>query len=404
MSRLLEGIKVVELGTHIAIPKAARLMADWGATVIKVEPPKGEAWRVIGNSYGLPYDDDCNPIFQTPNAGKKSIAINLKEEKGKEILLKLLEDADVFLTNTRLKGLQKLGIAYEDIKDRFPRLVYAHFSGYGEHGPDKDRPGFDIASYWAKAGMPLEWGSRENGPFRPLPGFGDGTVATVVLSGILAALFGREKTGRGELLTTSLYGSALWFNSCGIVQAQYKQEGAYPMSRLDQPTPYHVIYQTADGDYFFFSIPTWNYSYNKLLTMMHLEQYIGDERFATLDSCRKNLPFIIAVFDEAFRSMSTAEVRAGFYALDSVFEIVSNPQDIPKDEQAWANGYLQNIRMEDGSEITVPATPIQFASAPAPGFTLAPHIGEDSWPILKSLGYTDETITEMLGEGIVAGQ
>ncbi|MCL1816975.1 MAG: CoA transferase [Clostridiales bacterium] len=404
MNQPLQGIKVVELGTHIAIPKAARLLSDWGADVIKVEPPKGEAWRVIGNSYSIPHSDDCNPIFQAPNAGKKSIAINLKDEKGKEILFKLLEDADVFLTNTRLKGLKALGISYEDIKDRFPRLIYAHFSGYGELGPEKDRPGFDIAAFWAKAGMPLEWSVKESAPIRPIPGFGDSTVATVALSGILAALIGREKTGKGEFLKTSLYGSALWFNSCGIVQSQYRTKGFYPLSRYDQSTPYNVTYQTKDGDYFFFSIPTWHKIYDKVLTMMHLEQYVGDERFATLDNCRKHLPFIMGEFDKAFRNMSTAEVKAGFYALDCVFEIVSDPQAIPHDEQALANGYLHKIRLENGSEITLPASPVQFANIEITPFKLAPQIGGDSSAVLTSLGYSNKEIEEMLQSGVVTGK
>ena len=300
MIELLKGIKVIELGTHIAIPKAARLMADWGAEVIKVEPPKGEAWRTIGNSYGIPYEEDCNPVFQAPNANKKCIALNLKDQRGREVLFKLLADADVFLTNTRLNGLKKLSLAYEDIHARFPRLIYAHFSGYGDTGPEKDRPGFDIAAYWAKSGLPLEWSTREAGPFRPLPGFGDSTVATVALSGILAALYGREKTGRGEFLKTSLYGCALWFNSCGIVQAQYQPEGTYPKARHSQPTPYHLIYRTKDGDYIFFSIPAWDNTYSGLLTMLHLERYIGDSRFATLSACREHMAFIVAEFDKAF--------------------------------------------------------------------------------------------------------
>lgn len=404
MSQPLEGIKVVELGTHMAVPAAARLMSDWGASVIKVEPPQGEAWRTMGNSYGIPYDNDCNPIFQVPNAGKKSIAINLKDEKGKEILLKLLEKADVFITNTRLRGLNKLGIAYEDLKDRFPRLIYAHFSGYGELGPEKDRPGFDITAFWAKAGMPLEWSTRESGPSRPLPGFGDSTVATVALSGVLAALYSREKSGKGEFLKTSLYSSALWFNNCGIVQAQYRPEGFFPLSRYGQPTPYHIIYQTRDGDYFFFSIPTWNDNYGKLLTMMGLDQYVGDERFATLAACRENMPFIAGVFDDAFRSMSTAEVTAGFNAMDYVFEIVADPQSIPKDEQAWANGYLQKIRLENGSEVILPATPVQFANADSTEFKLAPQIGEDSAEVLMELGYGRDSIEELLMEKIVAGK
>lgn len=404
MSRPLEGIKVIELGTHMAIPAAARLMSDWGATVIKVEPPQGEGWRTIGDSYGIPYDEDCNPIFQVPNAGKKSIAINLKDKKGLEVLLKLLQETDVFLTNTRLRGLKKLGLAYEDIKERFPRLIYAHFSGYGELGPDKDRPGFDIAAYWAKAGMPLEWSSHESGSFRPLPGFGDSTVATVALSGILAALYGREKTGKGEFLKTSLYGSVLWFNNCGIVQAQYRPEGCYPLSRYDQPTPYHITYQTQDGDYFFFSIPAWNDNYGKLLTMAHLERYIGDERFATLEACRKNLPFIAGVFDDAFHSMSTAEVVAGFNAMDCVFEVVADPQSVTKDEQAWANGYLQKVQLENGSEVILPTPPVQFANAETAEFKLAPQIGGDSAEVLESLGYNRDAIEKMLRDGVVAGK
>ncbi|MDL2302198.1 CoA transferase [Lachnospiraceae bacterium OttesenSCG-928-D06] len=399
--KLLEGIKVVELGTHISIPKAARLMAEWGATVIKVEPPRGEGWRTIGNSYGIPYDNDCNPIFQPPNAGKKSIAINLKSEQGKEIMYRLLGEADVFLTNTRMKGLKKLGFAYEDIQERFPKLIYAHFSGYGELGPEKDRPGFDIAAYWAKGGMPLEWSSKESGPCRPLPGFGDGTVATVALSGILAALYGREKTGKGEFLKTSLYGSALWFNSCGIIQAQYRKDGCYPLSRYDQPTPYHIIYQTKDDDYFFFSIPTWNDSYSKLLNMMHLENYVGDERFATLAACRENMRFIAGVFDDAFRKMTTKEVVDGFNSMDCVFEVVADPQSIPTDEQAWANGYLQKIQLENGSEVVVPTPPIQFMHAETAEFKLAPQIGGNSVEILNSMGYSQDDIDKMLEDGII---
>lgn len=401
MSYLLEGINVVELGTHIAIPEASRLLADWGASVIKVEPPKGEGWRTIGNSYGIPYDDDCNPIFQTPNANKKFIAINLRDEQGKELLFKLLEQADIFMTNTRLKGLEKLGITYDDIKERFPRLIYAHFSGYGELGPEKDRPGFDIAAYWAKSGMPLEWSTRESGPVRPLPGFADSTVATVALSGILAALYGREKTGHGEYLQTSLYSCALWFNSCGLIQAQYKPKGGYPRSKFEQPTPYHIIYKTRDEDYFFFSIPTWNTSCDKLLRMMHLEQFVCDERFMTLNACRKNMKFIAEVFDEAFSKMSTKEVVEGFHDLDCVFEIIADPQSVPEDLQAWENGYLQRVVLENGSCIVLPTTPIKFSNADTKEFHLASQIGGDSVEILKKLGYSQDDIAKLLQQDTV---
>ena len=400
MNGLLTGIRVVELGTHMAIPLAARLMADWGAEVIKVEPPKGEAWRTIGNSYGIPHDDDCNPIFQTPNTNKKNIAINLKQPEGRQVLMRLLEQSDVFLTNTRHRSLEKLGLAYDQIKLQFPRLIYAHFSGYGDLGPEKDRPGFDIAAYWAKAGMPLEWSTKESGPSRPLPGFGDSSVATVILSGILAALLGREHSGQGEYLKTSLYSCALWFNNCGLLQAQF-QSAAYPRSRCQQPTPYHMIYQTRDGDYFFFSIPTWANNCERLLRMMHLDQYVGDARLSTLDACRQNMEFVAQIFGSVFSNMSTEEVKAGFQAMDCVFEVVADPKDIPNDPQAWANGYLERITLENGTQAVIPTPPVQFARAQSRPFRLASPIGGDSCQVLRSLGYSEDEVAHLLQQGAI---
>ncbi|MDR1028098.1 MAG: CoA transferase [Clostridiales Family XIII bacterium] len=403
MKNLLEGVKVVELGSFMAIPVVARFMADWGAEVIKVEPPKGEPWRYIGNSYGLPYTSDCNPIFQVPNGNKRDIALNLKTAEGKEILDRLLSDADVFLTNTRPNALAKLGYDYDRLKDKCPRLIMAHFSGYGTEGPDKDLPGYDIASYWAKTGMPLEWATKEGGPFRPLPGFGDTTVGTVILSGVLAALYRREKTGRGEFVRSSLYGSALWFNNCGLISAQY-QKSDYPRSRFEQPSIYHVIYSTADGDYFTFSATRWDDMYADILREMKLDRYIGDPRFSTLKGGRQHLDECVPIFDEAFRKMSTEAVRDMFVRLDVVNEFITNPRDVASDEQAWANGYLGKVSMENGEEVVLPMSPVQFEDARPLPFRLAPGIGEHSVEILREYGYNDAAIEALLASGSVIAQ
>ena len=182
MNSPLEVLKVIELSTHVAVPKAARIMADWGADVIKVEPPRGEGWRVMGTAYALPCKDDNNPLFQSENANKKSIALNLKSEEGLGVLLKLLGNADVFMTNTRSRSLKKLGLDYETISSKFPKLIYAHFSGFGDDGPEKDRPGFDVGAFWARGGALVEWVLEGNTPSKPVPGFGDGASGSALLA------------------------------------------------------------------------------------------------------------------------------------------------------------------------------------------------------------------------------
>ena len=400
MSKLLEGIKVVEMGTFMAIPVVARLLADWGAEVIKVEPPDGEPWRFIGNSYGVSYTPDCNPIFQVPNGNKRSIALDLKQESGREIMDKLLSDADIFLTNTRQRALRKLGYDYEQIKDKYPEMIFAHFSGYGPEGPDRNLPGYDIASYWAKAGMPLEWSTTEGGPFRPLPGFGDTTVATVILSGVLAALYSRNKTGMGDFVQSSLYGSALWFNNCGLVSAQY-QEKDYPRSRYEQPTVYHIIYATADKDYFTFSATKWDDMYEDILKELHLEQYIGDPRFVTLQATRSYLKEVVPILDQVFKQMSTQEVRDMFVRLDVVNEFLTNPKDVVNDEQAWANEYLSRVVLENKDELVLPTSPVKFSNGDTLPFSLAPQLGEDSIGILREHGYSEDVIKTMLADRVV---
>ena len=212
MSNHLEGIRVVELGTHVAVPKAARIMADWGAEVIKVEPPKGEPWRYVGPGYEMPAGPDNNPIFEVENINKKSVALNLKTPEGQAVMKTLIRSADVFITNTRTKALEKLGLSYEALREECPGLIYVHFGAFGQKGPEKDFPGFDIASFWAKSRPLVEWALAADKPFKPQPGFGDGACGAIMLDGILAALIKRGRTGRGEHIQTSLYSAALWYN------------------------------------------------------------------------------------------------------------------------------------------------------------------------------------------------
>jgi len=393
--RPLEGIKVVELGSYIAIPKAARMMADWGAEVIKVEPPSGEAWRYVGKSWNFPYEPDNNPFFQAENANKRSIALNLKTTEGKQVLHQLLATADVFLTNTRAKGLKKLGLDYEAVKEQYPRLIYAQFSGYGETGPAKDDPGFDTAAFWARSGLLIEWGSEHAPPFKPQPGFGDSACASAILSGVLAALLGRAKTGQGEYLQSSLYGTALWYNSNGVIMGPKERGIRFPKTKADYPNAISPIYQTGDGDWIITSSTTWDKHVKGFYRMLGLTEWLEDPYYLDLEETRRHLPEIIDRIQEAYRTKTTAEIVEGLKAIDMVHAKLVHPNDVTKDEQAWANGYLRELILECGETIIVPNPPIRFGSIGELPYELAPHLGADSHEIMAELGYGEDEIEKI---------
>ena len=398
MDKPLSGYRVVELGTHVAVPIASRMMADWGAEVIKVEPPRGEPWRTIGNSYGVPCTKEHNPLFQNENANKKDIVLNLKIESGHEAFLKLLETADIFLTNTRPKALKKLGIDYESLSQRYPRLIYGHFSGFGALGPDKDRPGFDVAAFWAKSGIPVEWSTREHPPFKPQAGFGDSISGSLLLSGLLAALLGREKTGRGDFLQISLYGSALWCNNTGVVCTQPQYGLHYPKGKEDFTSPYAPLYCTKDGDWITWSLPDWDTRYKDVLVALKLEEYLDDPRFSTLAGTRNYILELIDIFTAAFAKLTTEEVVTRLTEGGFVFERLIRPEEVCSDEQAWVNHYLRRVTLEDGREVALAENPVQFSSFQTE-FSLAPQLGENTRDVLYSIGYNEEAVENLLGEG-----
>ena len=167
MDAPLKGIKVLELGTHVAVPSACRLMAEYGADVIKIETAGGDPWRYSGLNVNLTIDDFSCPVFTIQNNGKRLISLDLKTEGGRAVFMKLLENTDVFCTSVRMKGLAKMGLDYDTLKKKFPKLIYFHFTGYGHRGPDAEAPGFDIASFWSRVGARVGWVGKVPSPSVP---------------------------------------------------------------------------------------------------------------------------------------------------------------------------------------------------------------------------------------------
>ena len=243
----LEGIKVIELATVVAAPTAGRMLSAYGAEVIKIESLAGDDYRVAGNFERVVCEDYKNPLFTIQNSGKKLTSINLKHPDGKAAMLKLLEDADVFLTNVRTGGLQRLGLDYESLHERYPKLVYAHFSGFGPKGPVASDPGFDSTAFWLRSGPMADWQVPGSFPFNPTYAFGDMSTSSVLFSGILMALLGRVRTGRGTLVNTSLFASGIWCNAVSVVSHQPQFGGKRPLDPLRPADPFSQYYLCADG-------------------------------------------------------------------------------------------------------------------------------------------------------------
>src|SRR5437763_2987894 len=214
MTRLLDGIRVIDAANFIAGPVSTTIMADFGADVIKVEPPTGDVYRVRGAGYvPSPY----NYPWIVDNRTKRSIAIDLRTKDGQAILHRLVRDVDVFVTNAPLDSRERLRVRYEDLSPLNARLVYASISAYGETGEEASKPGFDSIAWWARTGlMDLVRPSPDSAPARSLPGMGDHPTGMSLFGAIMAGLYHRERTGRGTMVATSLMANGLWWNAIQV--------------------------------------------------------------------------------------------------------------------------------------------------------------------------------------------
>lgn len=390
----LEGIKVVELATVVAAPTTSRLLADYGANVIKIEVPgSGDSMRILGDMHRLPILDDNNPIFDLFNTGKKFVSINLKSPEGLEIIFKLLSQADVLITNTRVRSLEKLGIWYEQIKDRFPRLIYAHFSGFGLFGKGKDRPGYDSTAFWLKPGIAGDMTLEGVLPARPPYAFGDIASASYFLNGILIALLGREKTGRGTLISTSLYNAGIWMSASYMINTQDKYGNTLPSERYEPWSPFCDYYKCSDGEYIMFIAKRYPDERQLMASVFGLPELVEDPDLATIGTMRHlgKLPGIVQKLEAIVMTRSSQEWIDIFDAHDIPYELSGHIKDIYTDAQAWDNGYIENMEYPDG--ITVfPTPPIKFADYGRRPAGKADRLGADTDSVLEKLGYTAEEI------------
>ena len=403
----LQGIKVVELGTHVAVPTAARLLADWGAEVIKIEAAAGDPWRTHGLWNNLPIEDDCNPAFAANNSGKRFVSLDLKNPEGKAALLRILADADVFMTNIRWGGIQRLGLDYDTLHEMYPSLVYCHFTGYGYEGPDKDKPGYDMTAFWAKSGSAHEFHEAGQPPIVFPGGYGDAASSNSLLSGIVAALYHREKTGVGLRLSTSLYANGIWCNFSRVVACQEREDGSippvFPAPPERQLNPVGLSYECKDGEWIKFSAGYARYAIS-LMRAVGLGEYAEDERFVPSPEIPKEPHLLKKLLADAFKTKTSAEWDPILMELDIPFQRLLHSGEVAKDEQAWANGYVGTLVCPNGKKYVLPNSPVTFFGADPIQSTHAGGIGCDTSAVLTECGYSNEEIQSLLDRGIASGK
>lgn len=397
MDKPLSGMTVVELSTFVAAPVTARLLADLGARVIKIERPDGDTWRETGVSYlPLRFSEQENPVFDIYNAGKEFMALNLKTPKGMEAFHKLLAKADVFITNTRPAALKRLKLSYEDLRERYPSLVYGIVLGYGENGPDAEKPAFDTSAFWAKSGFLRDQALRREdyAPVQPPFSMGDTATGYMLMGQICAALLRREKTGKGDLVRSSLYHNSIFTMGTMAIISQPGFGRVYPEDRAGW-APNCGDFQCADGEWVFLSgySPS---SYPVLYKMLGREDLNDDPRFTTVDGRWVNRHAYYEEIRRAFLTRTSEEWLALSRTYDLPMVRMGHYQEICADEQAWANGYLENVTFPNGRTEVMPRSPIEMESVGALHTVPAPGIGVDTARILAELGYTEEEINYII--------
>jgi len=393
--RILSGIKVIELATYIAAPSCARILGEWGAEVVKIESPRGDVYRYTG----VTGTDDENPIFAIENTGKKCISIDLKSEAGIEILNLLLRDADVLITNFRVEALQKLNLTYEELSERYPTLIFAHAGGYGEEGPLSKKPGFDSTAFFARTGLLTDMAQAGETPCNYASAVGDHTLGMYLVAGILGALYNRTKTGKGENVSSGLYQASIYTIGTMIMMPQ--SGVSFPQSRKKPANPLNNIYKCKDGIWIMLAGTDYLTYLRKYAALTDLPILTETEIYTTQLSGLFYSEEITEILDKKMLEKDRDEWYKLFEENDFPCEILQHIQDLYKDEQAWANNFLQNITYPSGNPGIIANSPVRFASQTNAEFKHPLRIGGDTAEVLKHIGYSAEKIGKLAEEGII---
>jgi len=400
---VLEGIRVVEMGLWVAGPSAGGILADWGAEVVKLEMPTGDPMRTLYSALSGSKESRCPP-FDLHNRGKRSVALDVNLPEGRALAHRIVSTADVFLTNMRPQFLRRAGLDHEQLLAANPRLVYGILTGYGLTGPDKDAPGFDMAAFSARSGVSHR-ATPPGGVPPTLPGgMGDNVTAIALVAGILGALLSRERTGRGQLVSTSLLRTGMFCESMELSAFLALGKVMSPPSRTRPQNPLMNSYRAGDGRWLWLIGAEAERHWEPIAKALGATELVSDERFRTSRDRRRNAEALVALFDDVFARHTRDEWAAILTTHDIWWAPVNSFEDLMNDVQAQACGAFVDMpsMARDGTTQKTLATPLDFGTTPMAAPGAPPALGSDTDALLRELGVAADEIARLREEKVIA--
>jgi crotonobetainyl-CoA:carnitine CoA-transferase CaiB-like acyl-CoA transferase len=402
MTDILSGIRVVELAAWTFVPAAGAVLADWGADVIKIEHPEtGDPQRGLISSGLVPGAGGVNHFIELPNRGKRSFGLDTATPEGLELLMKLVETADVFVTNLLPDSRQRMGVDVEHVRARNPKIIYARGHGYGTKGPMATHGGFDGAAYWARGGIANAYAPAD-GAYPPMQraAFGDIYGGFTIAAGIVGALLKRERTGEPSVVDVSLLSTAVWQLSPDIVAAGITGADIPRFNYEDSPNPVTNVYKTADGRFLQFVLLQADRFWGDFCKRINRPDMVDDERYANAPARFENRVSCIAELRKTFESETLAHWEKAFDGFDGVWDVVRTAHELHADPQVLANGYLPRTRDANGNEFALAGSPVQFDESPL-DLGRAPGHGEHTDELLAELGFGEDETIDFKVKGVV---
>ena len=404
MPGALQGVKVIGVTQVVAMPACCSIMADWGADVIKVEPLTGEWMRGLTTFLGTPLEREFDGgkvhcAFQLLNRNQRGLAVDLRHEQGREIVYKLVDQADVFISNYELNVLKRFGLDFVSLSQRNPRLIHAVLTGYGMEGPLKDERGYDYTAAWTRGGMMYLLGEAGGALPTQRPGLMDMVAAVHMAAGICAALFEQGKTGLGQELTLSLYQTAVWTTGMDMQNALFGMP--FPKNdRLRAPNPLWNTYLSKDGKWFQFAMATEDYwpPFCQAVGRPDLE---NNPRFDTADNRMQNSEELVGIVDRIMAERTAEELERRFKECNLVYAFAISPMEIAADTQALADNFFVEVEHPIAGKAELVNSTIKFSRTPATLRSVAPEVGQHTEEILLSLNYTWEEISQLKDQGVI---
>jgi crotonobetainyl-CoA:carnitine CoA-transferase CaiB-like acyl-CoA transferase len=397
----LRGLRVLDAANFIAGPVSATILADLGADVIKIEPPEGDPWRHRMGGPGVP-ESPFNYRWIMDNRTKRALALDLRQPQGRAVLHRLVAQADVFVTNAPLGSRARLGTRWEDLAPLNSRLVYASMTAYGERGEEAPLSGYDSTALWARSGlMDLVRPSPDSPPARSVPGMGDHPTGVSLFAAIMTALYRRERTGRGAMVSTSLLANGLWMNATQVQAALSGARVETRPPREEAVTALANLYRCADGRWFLLNVLNDDRDWPQFLRAIARPDLGEDPRFATTAERRANAKSLVGVLDDVFASRPWPAWEARLTAHDLTFGVVGTVDDVQNDRQMVASGAL--VAFDDpraGAPLTV-ASPLWLEGVEKVAPRFPPELGEHSVEVLREAGFGDAEIDGLLASRVI---